>query len=88
MEKRESHFNFVLTILHVKGVGGQSQCGTTVVTLEAAAVEELPLCTQPLHHVHSLSTEEAHVAATNVDRELFPEGALRKDEASISSFKK
>ena len=75
-----------LTILHVKGVGGQSQCGVTVVTLEAAAMEELPLCTQPLHHVHTLPAEEANVAAADVDGELFPQRALWKDRALISVF--
>lgn len=75
-----------LTILHVKGVGGQSERGAAVVTLEAAAMEELPLRAQPLHHVHALSTEEAHIAATNVDRELFSEGTLWKDRTVISFF--
>lgn len=65
-----------LTVLDVKRVGGQSQCGAAVVALEAAAVEELALGAQPLHHVDALAAEEAHVAAADVDGELFPEGAL------------
>lgn len=73
-----------LTILHIEGIGGQSQRGAAVVALEAAAVEELPLCAQPLHHVHALPTEEAHVAAADVDWELFSERALREDGALIS----
>lgn len=78
---------FSLTILHIKGVGGQSQCGVAVVALEAAAMEELPLRAQPLHHVHALPTEEAHVAAADVDGELFSEGALWKERALISVSK-
>lgn len=65
-----------LTVLDVKRVGGQSQRGAAVVALEAAAVEELALGAQPLHHVDALAAEEAHVAAADVDGELFPEGAL------------
>lgn len=65
-----------LTVLDVKRVGGQSQRGAAVVALEAAAVEELALGAQPLHHVDALVAEEAHVAAADVDGELFPEGAL------------
>lgn len=65
-----------LTVLDVKSVGGQSQRGAAVVALEAAAVEELALGAQPLHHVDALAAEEAHVAAANVDGKLFPEGAL------------
>lgn len=42
-------------------------------------MKELPLCTQPLHNVHALLTEEANVAATDVDRELFSERALWKE---------
>lgn len=47
-------------------------------------MEELPLCTQPLHHIHTLSAEEAHIAAANIDRELFSERALWKDTVLIS----
>lgn len=39
-------------------------------------MEELPLCTQPLHHVYALSAEEANVTAPNVDGELLSERAL------------
>lgn len=39
-EKREN-----LTVLYVKRIGGQSQRGAAVVTLEAAAMEELALGT-------------------------------------------
>lgn len=46
-------------------------------------MEELPLCTQPLHHVHTLSTEKAHIAATDVDGELFSQRALWKDRLKI-----
>lgn len=66
----------ILTILHVEGVGGQSQRGAAVLALEAAAVEELALGAQPLHHVHALTAEEAHVAAADVGWELLSEGAL------------
>ena len=76
----------LLTILHVEGVGGQTERGAAVVALEAAAVEELPLGAQPLHHVHALSTEEADVAAAEVDGELFSEGALRNHKAFKSVF--
>lgn len=49
-------------------------------------MEELALRTQPLHHVYTLSTEEAHIAAADVDRELFSEGALWENKASISFY--
>lgn len=65
-----------LTVLDVERVGGQSQRGAAVVALEAAAVEELALGAQPLHHVDALAAEEAHVAAADVDGKLFPEGTL------------
>lgn len=67
-----------LTVLDVEGVGGEPQRGAAVVALEAAAVEELALGAQALHHVDALAAEEAHVAAADVDGELFPEGALRE----------
>jgi len=51
-----------LTARAVPGVGGQPEHGATVVTLEAAAVEEQALGTQPLHHVHALAAEETHAA--------------------------
>lgn len=66
-----------LTILHIEGVGGQPQRGAAVLALEAGAVEELALCAQPLHHVHALTAEEAHVAAADVGGELLSQGALR-----------
>lgn len=65
-----------LTILYIESIGGESQRGAAVVTLETAAMEELALCTQPLHHIYTLSTEEAHITAADVDWELFSEGAL------------
>lgn len=71
----------ILTVLHIKSVGGQSQRGAAVLALEAAAVEKLALRAQPLHHVHAFTAEEAHVAAADVGGELFSEGALwEKDE--------
>lgn len=39
-------------------------------------MEELALGAQTLHHVDALAAEEAHVAAADVDGELFPEGTL------------
>lgn len=70
----------ILTILHIEGVGGQSQRGAAVLALEAAAVEELALRAQPLHHVHAFTAEEAHVAAADVGGELLPEGALWEED--------
>ena len=67
----------VLTVLHVEGVRGESQRGAAVVALEAAAMEELALRTQPLHHVHALAAEETDVAAPDVHGKLLPQGALR-----------
>lgn len=55
-----------------------------MVALEAAAMEEPPLCTQPLHDVYALSTEEANVAAPDVDGELFSERALRENKSTES----
>lgn len=78
---------FILTILYVESVGGESQRGAAVFTLEAAAMEELALRTQPLHHVHALPTEEAHVTATNVDGKLFSEGALWENKSLICYYK-
>lgn len=49
-------------------------------------MEKLPLRAQPLHNVHSLLTEEANVAAANVNRELFSERALWK-ESTESIFR-
>ena len=49
-------------------------------------MEELPLCTQPLHHIHTLSTEEADIATSNVDGELFSEGALQ-EETELNQYK-
>lgn len=72
---------YILTILYIESVGGESQCGVAVFTLEAAAMEELALGTQPLHHIHALPTEEAHVTATNVDGKLFSEGALWENKS-------
>lgn len=59
-----------LTIFNVIGVGGQPQSGGAVFTLEAAAVEELALSTQPLHHVDPLAAEVADVTASQVLGEL------------------
>lgn len=64
------------TILHIKGVGRQSQSGAAIVALKTAAVKELALRTQSLHHIHTLPAEETHVAAPNVLRKLFPQGTL------------
>lgn len=74
--KKKSFFPSTLTILHIESVGGQAQRGAAVLALEAGAVEELALRAQPLHHVHALAAEEAHVAAADVGGELLPEGAL------------
>lgn len=59
-----------LTILDVVGVRGQTQGGAAVLALEAAAVEELALGAEPLHHVDALVAEVAHVAASQVLGEL------------------
>lgn len=65
-----------LTILDVVGVGGQAQGGGTVLALEAAAVEELALGAQSLHHIDPLPAEVTHVAASQVLGELLLERAL------------
>lgn len=77
---------FFFTVLHVEGVGGQAQRGAAVLALEAAAVEELALRAQPLHHVHALPAEEAHVAAADVGGELLPEGALWDEDKQACFF--
>lgn len=66
----------ILTVLHIKSVGGQSQRGAAVLAFEAAAVEKLALRAEPLHHVHAFMAEKAHVAAADVGGELFSQGAL------------
>lgn len=43
-------------------------------------MEELPLCAQPLHDVDTLPTEEADVAASDVDGKLFSERTLQENE--------
>lgn len=78
-QSRLSVMNVSLTVLHIKGVGGKSEGGAAIVALEAAAMEELPLCAQPLHHIHSLSTEKANVAAPDVDGELLSKRTLWKE---------
>lgn len=65
-----------LTVVGVEGIGRQAQCGAAVVALEAAAVEELCLGAQPLHHIDPLPAEEADVAAADVGGKLSPERAL------------
>lgn len=76
----------ILTVLHIKSVGGQSQRGAAVFALKAAAVEKLALRTQPLHHVHAFTAEEAHVAAPDVGGELFSEGALWENDGNTCLF--
>lgn len=51
-------------------------------------MEELPLGAQPFHHVHTFSAEEANIAASDVDREFFPERALQggKKKSTESIF--
>lgn len=66
----------VLTVLYVIGVRREAQRGGAVLAFEAASVEELALGAQPLHHVDSLLTEVARVAAPQVLWELFLDGAL------------
>lgn len=68
------------TFLDVEGVGGEAEGGATVVAGEAAAVEELPLRAQALHHVHAPLAEVTHVTAADVLRELLPQGTLWRKE--------
>lgn len=49
-------------------------------------MEELPLGTQPFHHVHAFSAEETNIAASDVDREFFPERALQGKKSTESIF--
>lgn len=55
-----------LAFVTVKGVGGQAQGRSTDAAAETLPVEEVALCTQPLHHVHALLTEVTGVTATQV----------------------
>lgn len=64
------------TVLQVKGVGRQPQRGATVVTFEAAAMEELALSAQTLHHIDPPMAEVADIAASYVLWKLLPQGAL------------
>lgn len=66
------------TILNIEGVGGQPEGSAAVVTLEAAAMEKLSLCAETLHHIDTLPTEETHIAASNILRELLPQGTLQR----------
>lgn len=66
-----------LTVLDVIGIRREAQRGGTVLAFEAAAVEELALGAQPLHHVDPLLAEVARVAAPQVLWELLLYGALR-----------
>lgn len=65
-----------LTVLDVVGVRREAQRGGAVLAFEAAAVEELALGAQPLHHVDPLLAEVARVAAPQVLWELLLYGAL------------
>lgn len=49
-------------------------------------MEELPLGTQPFHHVHAFSAEETNVAASDVDGEFFPERALQGEKVPNQSL--
>lgn len=69
-----------LTVLDVVGVGRQAQGGGAVLALEAAAVEELALSTEPLHHIDPLAAEVTHVAASQVLGELLLERALGRNK--------
>lgn len=47
-----------LTCVLVEGVSSQFECVAAVKTLETAAMEEKTFCTQTLHQINSLLTEE------------------------------
>jgi hypothetical protein len=53
-----------VTFVTVEGVGSQAQGGGADTAAETLAVEEVALSAQPLHHIHTLLTEVAGVAAT------------------------
>lgn len=73
-------FTVEFTVLDVVGVGRQAQGGGAVLALEAAAVEELALSTEPLHHIDPLVAEVTHVAASHVLGELLLQGALDRNK--------
>lgn len=53
-----------LTIILVKDIVTQSQCGSTVVALETPTMEETPLSTDTLHDIHMFTTEVAGITAS------------------------
>lgn len=74
------------TVLNIEGVGGQPEGGAAVVTLEAAAMEKLSLCAETLHHIDTLPTEETHIAASNILRELLPQRTLQRERQRSESM--
>lgn len=54
-----------LTVVSVVGVRSESERAAAVITLETTAMEEQSLCTQTLHHINSLLTEETDVTAAH-----------------------
>lgn len=47
----------------VESVSCQSECVSAMETLKTAAMEEETFCTQTLHHIKSLLTEDTHMTA-------------------------
>lgn len=55
----------------------EPQCAAADVTAETLSVEEVSLCTEPLHYVHTLLTEVTGVAAAQSQRKLLPHAGLK-----------
>lgn len=66
-----------LTLVGVISVTAQSQRAAADVTAETLSVKEVALRAQSLHHVHSLLTEVAGVAAAQTLREILSQGGLK-----------
>lgn len=75
-----------VTFVNVEGIGGQAQGGGADTAAETLPVEEVALCAQPLHHVHTLLAEVTGVAATQVqgkhlsNRFLGAQGSGREEQ--------
>lgn len=71
-----------VTFIAVKGIGSQAQGGGADAASEALTVEKVAFSTQPLHHVHTLLTKVAGVAAAQAQGKCPFHGFLGPGEKS------
>lgn len=68
----------------VKHVSSQPQCSSADVTSETLSMEEVAFCAQSLHHIHTLLTEVARVAATHPGSKLLSQVNLKHQHTQSS----